>query len=346
MSDLEKIVADCLRRHLAGGAGGAVTIALSGGVDSMVLLDIAAKLKVHELKAHELKVQYSQGVSGENASKRSPMLVFDAMHVHHGLSANADDWADFCARECAARGVALKVVRVAIDKNKTDGQGVEGAARRARYAALIEHGASVILAAQHADDQAETVLHQLLRGTGLNGLAGMGEARVLSEIQTLLRPLLNVSRAEIEAYAAVNKVAHIEDESNADTAYTRNFLRHDILPRLRERFPHANDALARAARHAAESAVLLAQLAEMDLQWQSDESAANPDVLDTLPLARQTNALYHWLRWQGVNPPSQAQLEEWARQLFRVAPTDKPHQAGGHDFLIRRLRGKLVLMKK
>lgn len=333
MSEFVTTVADCLKRHAVTGD---VTIALSGGVDSMVLLNIAQKLKV----------QYPQGFSGKNSSNSSPMLEFNALHVHHGLSPNADAWAAFCAQECSARDMPIKVIRVVLDKNHTGGQGVEGAARAARYAAFKQHGAPVILAAQHMDDQAETVLHQLLRGTGLNGLAGMGEARALSATQTLLRPLLGVSRADIETYAASQGVTHIVDESNDDTTYTRNFLRHDILPRLRTRFPHANESLARAARHAADSAALLEQLAAHDMQWQPTEKTARANALDHLPLTRQTNALYHWLRWQGVNPPSHAQLAEWARQLFRATPTDKPHQAGGHDVLIRRQRDMLVLVVK
>jgi tRNA(Ile)-lysidine synthase len=282
--------------------------------------------------------------SGKNVLNSPPALEFTALHVHHGLSPNADAWAAFCQHECDQRGVSLVVAQVTVDRSNTGGQGIEGAARAARYEAFQAHGAPTILAAQHADDQAETVLHQLLRGTGLAGLAAMGEARTMASGQCLLRPLLQISRRDIEHYAAQHQVKWIKDESNDDTTYTRNFIRHDLMPLIVERFPHASAALSRAARHAAESAEMLEALAKLDLQW--DGASAAADALDALPIARQTNALYYWLKWQGVVAPSHAQLESWAAQLFRDSPTDKPHQAGGHDFIIRRRGGRLELIRR
>ncbi|MBL8514520.1 MAG: tRNA lysidine(34) synthetase TilS [Betaproteobacteria bacterium] len=297
---------------------GRVAVALSGGLDSMVLLDLAAQT----LRGHE-------GVT------------LEAIHVHHGLSTHADHWAQFCQRECAAREVPLTIRRVRIDRDNTGGQGVEAAARHARYQAFVECGARFVLAAQHLDDQAETVLHQLLRGTGWAGLAGMGEARALTRETTLIRPFLHFSRAELEDYAKAAGLSWIEDESNADTAYTRNFLRHAVMPLIAQRFPHYRASLSRAARHAAEADGLLEALAKIDLRWDGSQAFAAP--LDLLPIERQTNALYHWLQWQGVPPPSHAQLSEWARQLFRPAPADKPHQAGGHGVMILRRNGVLNL---
>jgi tRNA(Ile)-lysidine synthase len=327
MSPVEQAIVDCLMRQQIQGR---VTIALSGGVDSMVLLDAMHRIQ--------------QGVSGKNAPNSPPRLAFDALHVHHGLSPNADAWAAFCQQECDRRGIVLNVARVNVNPDNTDGQGIEGAARAARYGAFQNEGAATILAAQHADDQAETVLHQLLRGTGLAGLAAMGEVRNLPSGQRLIRPLLKLARRDIEAYAETHQVKFITDESNDDTTYTRNFIRHELMPLIIERFPHANGALGRTARHAAESAEMLEALATLDLQW--DGSLAKADGLDDLPLARQTNALYYWLKWQGVAMPSQSQLEAWAQQLFRDSPTDKPHQAGGHDFIIRRQRDALTLLPK
>ena len=269
-------------------------------------------------------------------------LELTAIHVHHGLSPNADAWAAFCNDVCDAKEITLTITRVQVDRKSP--AGVEGAARAARYAAFAEAGSPYVLLAQHADDQAETVLHQLLRGTGLKGLAGMGEVRAVSAAQTLLRPLLGVSRAEIEAEARGRGLKWIEDESNMDTTYTRNFLRHDIAPRLSARFPHYVASLARAARHAAEADEMLEALARIDLAWDGTNAFANG--LDSLPLTRQINALYHWLKWQGAPVPSQSQLYEWAGQLFRAAPTSKPQLAGGHDFVIRRAKNRLVLQAK
>ncbi len=309
-------VADFLGRQNVSESG--IAIALSGGVDSMALLDILHRI---------------------NLSNAAPSLVFEAIHVNHNISPNAQHWADFCVAECEKRSVAITVESVAVDRNS--GAGLEAAARAARYAALKKSSARFIVTAQHQDDQAETVLHQMLRGTGLNGLAGMGESRALSTSQTLLRPLLKITRAQIELYAAVRDLQWIEDESNNDTRYTRNFMRHEVIPIIAARFPHYADSLARTAQHAAESAELNEALAVIDLKWNGRDAFA--DALDALPMARRCNALYYWLRWQNVAQPTHAQLETWAGQIFRDAPESKPHQAGGHDFLICRKQGKLVL---
>ena len=274
--------------------------------------------------------------------KSAMQLELTAIHVHHGLSPNADAWAAFCTDVCAAKEIPLTITRVQVDTKSP--AGVEGAARAARYAAFAEEGSPYVLLAHHADDQAETVLHQLLRGTGLKGLAGMGEVRVLSTAQTILRPMLGVTRADIEAEAQGRGLKWIEDESNADTTYTRNFLRRDITPRLSARFPHYVASLARAAKHAAEADEMLEALARIDLAWDGTNAFANG--LDSLPVARQTNALYHWLKWQGAPVLSHSQLHEWAAQLFRMAPTSKPQLAGGHDFVIRRANNRLVLQTK
>lgn len=303
---LVEVVQACLIHH--GVSGQAATVALSGGVDSMVLLHA-----VHSL----------QSILG---------IRLDAIHVNHGLNPKADDWAVFCQDQCRRLDVCLSVSRVDVDRQS--GAGLEAAARDARYEAFSKSVAAFVLSAQHADDQAETVLHQLLRGTGLKGLAAMGERRVLKSGQTLLRPLLSISRGQIEDYAIAHVLPWVEDDSNLDQGFTRNFIRHTLVPAIADRFPHYRDSLARTALHAAESAVLLEALAKLDLQW--DGATARADVLDGLSLSRQVNALYYWLRWQGMMLPSRDQLETWAGQLFRPAPLSKPHRAGGHDWVIRR----------
>ena len=304
------------RRHSLGDKR--VCIALSGGMDSVVLLDAVDQLRT------------------------SFSLDVRAIHVHHGLSPNADLWAEFCAEFCSFRKIALTTKKVEVDRRSP--VGLEGAARVARYAAFADEASPFILLAQHADDQAETVLHQLLRGTGLKGLAGMGEVRVISGNQTMLRPLLTVAREEIETFARERDLKWIEDESNDDTNFTRNFLRHEITPRLAQRFPHYRSSLARAARHASEADEMLEALAKIDLQWDGENAFAQS--LDLLPPPRQINALYHWLTWQKVAPPSQSQLADWASQLFRVSPAGKSQLAGGHDFVIRRTNNRLVLQPK
>ncbi|MEP7155742.1 MAG: tRNA lysidine(34) synthetase TilS [Betaproteobacteria bacterium] len=298
-----------------------ICVGLSGGLDSISLLHVLAALR------------------------DKSAFALSALHVHHGLSPNADAWAAFCQSFCASRNIPLLVTRVTLDRNAPGG--IEALARAQRYAAFNEVDADFIALAQHADDQAETVLHQLLRGTGLKGMAGMGETRQLRDGLTLLRPFLSVARSDIEAYAQEHGLKWIEDESNTDTQYTRNFLRLEVMPQLAARFPHYRESFARAGRHASEADEMLAALAAIDLKW--DGKTAFADLLDTLPSMRQVNALYHWLQWMrpaGLGEsviPSRAQLATWAGQLFRETPTDKPHQAGGHDFVIRRRKNVLFL---
>src|ERR1051326_9192300 len=182
-----------------------IAVGLSGGVDSVVLL-------------HRLKQEYP---------------AVRAIHVHHGLSPNADAWAQFCRKLCRRLGVPLRIERVAV---RRAGRGLEAAAREARHAAFRKSGADCIVLAHNLDDEAETVLMNLLRGAGLRGASGMAERSRLGK-QTLLRPLLGVSRKEILAYAREHRLEWIEDESNAEESFARNFIRRSVGPLLEERYP-------------------------------------------------------------------------------------------------------------
>ena len=186
---------------------------LSGGRDSVALLHALAQLR---------------GEFGFDLS---------ALHVHHGLSPNADSWADFCIRLCDSLDIPFRCTRVAVDR--AGGQGIEAAARAARYAAFAALDVEWIALAHHRGDQAETVLHHLLRGTGLRGLSGMPVERAISPASgpRLIRPLLDVPRALIEDYAGRHALEWVDDESNLDSGYTRNRLRNDILPALARQFP-------------------------------------------------------------------------------------------------------------
>lgn len=277
-----------------------------------------------------------------DALRRNGEIELSAVHVNHGLSRNAAEWEQFCIAHCRALDVPLHVAHVNVARDSA--AGLEAAARAARYAVFGIVQADYVALAQHADDQAETVLHQALRGTGLKGIAGMGVLRRLPGGPTVCRPLLSAKRAQIEAFAAAHNMRWVEDESNEDTAYTRNFIRHELVPAIAARFPHYRESLGRLARHAAEADAMLADLARLDLQW--DGTTATASRLDDLPRERQRNALYHWLAWQGAKPPSTEQLDAWAEQLFRPSPTDKPHRAGGHDVVIVRRRNILTLEPK
>ena len=260
-------------------SGKRVAVALSGGVDSVVLL-------------HKLR-----DVPG-----------LRAIHVHHGLSPNADAWADFCRKLCKRLGVPLTIKKVKVVKR---GEGLEAAARTARYDAFRKIPEETLALAHNLDDQAETVLMNLLRGAGVRGASGMArESRFQGK--TVLRPLLDVPRDEILAYAREHKLEWIEDESNADESLTRNFIRRRIAPLLQQKYPKWRQALARAARHF------------------SRKEIGGEDMLRA------------YLRSQGLKAPSEAKLAEMLRQFI----------AGGvrtrieHDGATLRLHRNRVVIEK
>lgn len=267
-------------------------VAFSGGLDSTVLLHLLVKL-----------------------SQVHPLPALTALHIHHGLQEAADAWPAHCQRVCEKLGVPLQVVAVKV----ASGPSVERAAREARYAAFAATLASgeLLLTAQHRDDQAETLLFRLLRGAGVRGLAGMPVHRPLGP-GLLLRPLLDVSRVELETYAQEHGLHWIEDPSNTDSHYSRNYLRRQVIPLMTARWPQVLATLARSAAHLCEAHMLLGELAELDLaaaqgdasdhSWLPLPSLALPP-LRALSAARQRNALRHWLapltplpdsdHWQG-----------------------------------------------
>lgn len=267
-------------------------VAFSGGLDSSVLLHLLVRLRAN----HDL-----------------PPL--SAVHVHHGLQADADAWVAHCRARCAALGVPLEVRHVRVG----EGASVERAAREVRYgafAAVLKAG-EVLLVAQHRDDQAETLLLRLLRGAGVRGLAAMPASRPLAAGH-LLRPLLEVGRAELEAWARTAGLSWIEDPSNADVSLARNFLRREILPRLERHWPAAGAVLARDAEQLAEADQLLGELAALDLAaartpaphaWLPLPSLALAP-LQALSEARQRNALREWLRPLSL-PPEREHWTGW-----------------------------------
>ena len=267
-------------------------VALSGGRDSVVLL--------HAL--HRLVV-----------SGRLPVSL-TAVHVHHGISPNADQWTAFCTEFCRTCAVPLSIVRVEVPRDS--GEGLEAAARRMRHAVFADCAADWLALAHHRDDQAETVLLNLLRGSGIAGAAGMLAERAQGHGPSLIRPLLDVPRTAIEGYAAEHDLRWIDDESNEDTHYRRNFLRREVLPALEEKFPGAQKSLARAAGHFAEGAALLDDLAAIDRRAVAAPSGriALADF-NALPPARARNLLrFEWIA-AGFRAPDTRWIDEARRQL-------------------------------
>jgi len=291
--DLPGRVGDFLAARLA--PDDRLCVGLSGGCDSVVLLHLLSRL----------------GLAGR----------LSVIHVHHGLSPNADHWAGFCADYCRDLDVPLNIQHVAVDRK--NGLGLEAAARQARYAAFAGCAADCLLLAQHRGDQAETVLFNLLRGTGVTGAAAMPAERRFGALR-LLRPLLDVSRVDIEAYASANHLAWVDDESNADLSLTRNYLRHEVLTALTQRFPAAELALSQAAANFSEASGLLDELAELDWCQVADGDTARLLVLRKLSLPRLKNLLRYRLRQLGWRVPVATRLDEFAHQLQTAAPDRHP----------------------
>jgi tRNA(Ile)-lysidine synthase len=296
-------------------------VAFSGGLDSHVLLHALVRLR----------------------RERSGRL--SAIHVHHGLHPEAEEWARHCARICADLEVECRVERVHVADIRE--HGLEAAARRARYACLAGQVGpdEVLLTAHQRDDQAETVLLQLLRGAGVHGLAAMPEIAGFSHGR-LARPLLGFGRAQLLAYAQEHNLRWIEDPSNRDENLARNFLRQRVFPLLQSRWPGASEQIARSAGFAAEAAAQLDLLAESD--WNAcrvpDTSALSVTALRRLPPPRARNLLRYWLRRLGFQAPSALHLEQI---LAQVAQEPRSRQAliRWPQAEVRRYRDVLVALK-
>ncbi len=269
--------------------GAEICVGFSGGIDSTVLLDV---LTEHAMPA------------GQKVT---------ALHVNHGISPNAYKWVKFCERFCANHGVSLTVEEVRVDPRSP--LGLEAAARMARYAVYSGMSEPYIALAHHMDDQAETVLLQLLRGTGMKGIAAMPELRELKGTgKQIFRPMLEISRADLAAYAQERELKWMDDESNASSGQDRNFLRNEIAPLLDPRFPGWRDAFARFARHAGAAGELLDHLATLDGVPQRPGEGL--PLAAELPPERRANALRAFLSRNAVAMPSEARLAEMERQLF------------------------------
>jgi tRNA(Ile)-lysidine synthase len=310
-------VAGMLREQVPVDAG--IVLGLSGGRDSVVLLDALAAV----------------------ADGRT--LV--AAHVHHGLSAHADEWATFCAGLCTQRGIAYRERRITIQREPR--QSLEGEARRMRYAALADIAGAeqvgFVALAHHRDDQAETLLLQLLRGAGPHGLAAMPPVRVGASGIAWLRPLLGVTRADIDAYAARRALAWVEDDSNARDAHLRNALRHRVIPALAALAPAYGTTLHRAAAHQAEAARLADDLAALDASAAAGDGATlDRATLAALPPHRARNLLRWFLRRCELPAPSTARLDAMLVQL-RTARADAQVRLAHAGVEVGVHRGRVVV---
>ena len=305
-----------------------ILIGLSGGVDSVVLLHYLCR----------------------NATRYAWRL--SALHVHHGISQDADRWVDFCTELCTQYQIPLHVEYVDIAPLRE--HGIEAAARKLRHAAFAGQPCDFVALAHHIDDQAETLLLQLLRGAGVRGVAGMPQLTNYTDSTPLVRPLLNCSRQEILNYAAEHDLCWIDDESNADDSYPRNFLRHRILPVLNEKFPAYRETLARSAQHFAEASELLDDLARLDMSDLFDKSPKEGEVsrlrmevsrLRSLSSVRAKNLLRFYLHEQGAPTPQSAQLQDMLRQLCCARSDASVCISYGGDWQVRRYRNEVFVLR-
>lgn len=298
-----------------------IIVAYSGGVDSQVLLHALASLK----NEYHFELR--------------------AIHIHHGLQADADNWVLHCKKTCQELGIAFFLEYIAISKIK--GSGIEAAAREKRYQAIAAHLAQgeYLITGQHQNDQAETLLFNLLRGTGISGMQGMQTCQPFSQ-GYLARPLLAITREAILSYANVNKLAWIEDESNKNTHFARNYLRAEVFPVLTKRWPQAVGQFAKACDWAQEAQLLLNELAENDysLAKTKNENALSLASLKNLSLLRQKNLLRYWLKKLELLPPSQVQLAGILEQMFE-AKEDKNPIIRWENAEIRRYQGEIYAFK-
>jgi tRNA(Ile)-lysidine synthase len=298
-----------------------MTVALSGGIDSVVLLHL-----LHQLQ-------------------KTQNFTLKASHVHHGLSKNADKWVKFCEKLCTKLSIPLDVNYVKLPQKKS--LGIEADARQLRYEKLLKSQTDLVVLAHHEDDQAETFLLQLIRGAGVKGLSSMAH---FDATRRLWRPLLNTSRIDIESYAKKHQLKWIEDESNLNADFDRNFIRSKVLPILKNRFSHIIKVISRSASHLAEAQHLLDDLAQIDLKsyLKSNKYKHKLKVkyLGKLSNTRAKNILRYWLEINDQMMPSKDLLDELLRQVLTAKKDATIKIELSKDDEIRRYQDEIYIVPK
>ena len=298
-----------------------IWVAYSGGVDSHVLLHLLA------------------------TANNDDLLTIHAIHIDHGLNSLSHQWTQHCADIAAELKIDFTLQKVKVDN--IEKLGMEAAAREARYQALEKKlgDDDILLTAQHQHDQAETLLLQLLRGAGPKGLSAMAEEFNLGNVH-VFRPLLNVPQTDILAYATQHKLKWIEDPSNIETRWNRNYIRHKIWPELAKRWPSAAKTLSRSAEHCAEASELLDDLAASDLASFSLDDAPNSlpiSELLELSSARRNNLLRYFIRLKQFSLPSSVNLQRIIDEVC-LAKQDSEPLVSWDKVEVRRFHNQLYFM--
>lgn len=295
-----------------------IWIGFSGGLDSAVLLD-------------------------NLAAYQSSLPPIHAIHIHHGISVNADLWQSACASFCERLAIPFFCQKVDFDRSAN----VEEGARSARYevfASQLQAGEALLLA-HHADDQAETLLLQLFRGAGITGLAAMPEITAFAA-GTLVRPLLNYSRKDLEKYAESKALTWVEDESNMDERYSRNYLRHALFPIIEQKWPAVVHNLNRSAKHCQDALSNLEALASLDLAVAADgNKVLSMDSMRRLPKPRLINLLRYWFKKNQIVAPSTLMMRRIYEEFFE-SKIDANPQIAFERLCLRRYQEKLYLTEK
>ena len=308
-------------------AAPAITIALSGGMDSVVLLHLS-----------------------QQAHRAGNIRCIKAIHVNHGLSPRSDAWAKYCQSLCEQWNIPLHLEKAVLQY--TSRKGTEQIAREARYQIFTQqiNEGECLLQGHHRDDQAETVLFRALRGADIHGLQSIPQQRCLGR-GFLFRPLIFHSRRDIESYAAKHGLTWIEDDSNLNTHYDRNFIRHQVLPVIRKRWPDASRALTEVTHHCKATQKLLDEVAETDLRQVMQHiqlpilgqtSALHCPALQSLSHERLLNVYKYWLRSENVVIPGKHSLEKGLNTLL-YANADRTPCLQSHQVEIYRYRHWLII---
>ncbi len=295
-----------------------VVVAFSGGVDSTVLVHLLVQ-------------------------QRRKLGSLRLVHVDHGLQAASGEWSRCCARQARAWRIPLISLNAKIERNR--GESPEAAARDARYKLLAEamKPGEILVTAQHRDDQVETLLLQLFRGAGVSGLSGMPAIAPFGP-GPIARPLLDVPRAQIEVVARNARLRWIDDPSNSDMRFSRNFLRQRVMPLIREHWVGVDKALARSAAHMAAAAALLNERAAQDLAGLADGAGLSVTALRALPAGRRRNALRGFIARHGVEMPEASRLKEMSGPLLDARVDAQPEVAWAKARMVR-THGRVELQK-
>jgi tRNA(Ile)-lysidine synthase len=294
-----------------------ILLGFSGGLDSCVLLHLLANMQTQL----DFKLK--------------------AIHVHHGLNSSADEWLNFCKEKCKLLEIELYDVKVRINEKRS--LGIEGEARKLRYEAIKKKQKGVVALGHHQNDQAETLMLQLLRGSGLKGLAGMPE---FDEKRKFWRPMLNIKKELLEKYASENNIEYIKDESNEDINFDRNFIRKKVLPLIESRYPSSIETISRSARNISEGHQINELLALDDSKNVMSVDGGHLLIENLIKLSnlRAINLIRWWLSFNDLLMPSKKNVEELLRQVKLIKKDTSLNLKISNDRAIRAFGDKLFIV--